>query len=127
MSFCRSGGPWARPFPSCTSRGGWLTAAVGSSERKTLLISCLRRFALCRAAIHNDPTGSPISQGQRMKIQWKFSAALCLVVTLSLASIAQTAAVPAMTTLSADERDVALKSLQATQDAFLKSIAGLSE
>jgi len=31
ISFCRSGGPWARPFPSCTSRGGWLTAAAGSS------------------------------------------------------------------------------------------------
>lgn len=62
-----------------------------------------------------------------MKIQWKFSAALCLVVTLSLASIAQTATVPATTTLSAGERDVALKSLQASRDAFLKSIAGLSE
>ena len=63
-----------------------------------------------------------------MKIQWKFSAVLCLVLTLALASIAQTAAAPApATTLSAEERESALKSLQATHDGFLKSIAGLSE
>jgi hypothetical protein len=62
-----------------------------------------------------------------MKIQWKFSAVLCLLLTLALASLAQTAATPAPTTLSAGERDVALKSLQSTRDAFLKSIAGLSE
>jgi len=62
-----------------------------------------------------------------MKIQWKFSAVLCLVATLVGASFAQTAATPATTTLSAAEREAALKSLQATHDAFLKSIAGLSE
>src|SRR5450631_2668087 len=63
-----------------------------------------------------------------MKIQWKFSAALCLVLTLALASIAQTTATPAPATpLSAEEREAALSSLQATHDAFLKSIAGLSE
>jgi hypothetical protein len=62
-----------------------------------------------------------------MNILWKFFAALCLVPTLGLASIAQTAATPAPTTLSAEEREKALQSLQATHDAFLKSIAGLSE
>jgi len=64
-----------------------------------------------------------------MKIQWKFSAVLCLVFVfaLALASIAQTTATPAPTTLSAEEREAALKSLQATHDAFLQSIAGLSE
>jgi hypothetical protein len=43
-----------------------------------------------------------------------------------LAGIAQTAT-PAQTTLTAGEREVALKSLEATRDAFLQSIAGLSE
>src|SRR5271166_3452825 len=63
-----------------------------------------------------------------MKIQWKLSAVLCLVVlALAVASIAQTAATPAPTTLSAEEREAALNSLQATHDAFLKSISGLSE
>jgi hypothetical protein len=63
-----------------------------------------------------------------MKIQlWKFAAVLCLVVTLTLASAGQTAAAPAPTTLTAEERAAALTSLQATRDAFLKSIAGLSE
>jgi hypothetical protein len=62
-----------------------------------------------------------------MKIQSKLSAVLCLVLTLALASIAQTTATPASATLSAGEREAALKSLQATHDAFLKSIAGLSE
>jgi hypothetical protein len=62
-----------------------------------------------------------------MKIQLKFSAVLCLVLTLALAGIAQTAATPAPTTLTAGEREVALKSLEATRDAFLQSIAGLSE
>jgi len=64
-----------------------------------------------------------------MRIQWKFSAVLCLVLTLALASVAQTtgAPAPASTTLSAAERESALSSLQATHDAFLKSIAGLSE
>src|ERR1022692_3756618 len=62
-----------------------------------------------------------------MKIQWKLSAGLCLVLALVLAGIAQTTAPPATTTLSAEERETALKSLQATHDAFLQSIAGLSE
>ena len=62
-----------------------------------------------------------------MRIQWKFSAVLCLVATLVAASFAQTAPAPAATTLSAAERETALKSLQATHDAFLKSIAALSD
>ncbi len=62
-----------------------------------------------------------------MKMHGKFLAVLCLVVTLPLASLAQTGATSAPTTLSASEREVALNSLQATHDAFLKSIAGLSE
>ncbi|MGA7077872.1 MAG: DinB family protein [Terriglobales bacterium] len=63
-----------------------------------------------------------------MKIQlWKFYAVLCFVVGLALVSIAQTEASPAPTTLTPQERDAALRSLQATHDAFLKSIAGLSE
>src|SRR5277367_1017762 len=62
-----------------------------------------------------------------MTIQGKFFAVLCVVLTLALASVAQTAATPAPTALTAEEREVAVKSLQATRDAFLKSIAGLSE
>ena len=65
-----------------------------------------------------------------MKIHWKFSAVLCSILTLAFASIAQTGATPAApaaTTLTAEEREVALKNLQATREAFLKSIAGLSE
>jgi DinB superfamily len=62
-----------------------------------------------------------------MKTQSKFFAVLCLILTLALASIAQTAATPAPTPLTPEEREVALKSLQATREAFLKSIAGLSE
>jgi uncharacterized damage-inducible protein DinB len=62
-----------------------------------------------------------------MKLQCKVSAALGLVLMLALASIAQTATAPAPTTLSSEEREAALKSLQATHDEFLKSIAGLSE
>ena len=62
-----------------------------------------------------------------MKIQWKFFLLLSLVFALAFASVAQTAAVPSAKTLTPEERDVALKSLQATHDAFLKSIAGLSE
>jgi hypothetical protein len=62
-----------------------------------------------------------------MKIQWKFAAVLCLVFTSLLAGIAQTMATPATTTLTPEERAAALKSLQATHDAFLQSIAGLSE
>src|SRR5208282_4922561 len=67
-----------------------------------------------------------------MKIQLaKFAAVLCFVLVLTLAGVGQTsssaAAVPAPTTLSAEERAASLTSLQATHDAFLKSIAGLSE
>ncbi len=64
-----------------------------------------------------------------MKIQGKFLPVLCLasILALTLASIAQTAATPAPTTLSPAERETALKSLQATHDAFLQSIAGISE
>ncbi|MFZ1917309.1 MAG: DinB family protein [Terriglobales bacterium] len=62
-----------------------------------------------------------------MKIQSRFLVVLCAVLALPLAAIAQTAVAPAPTTLSAEERDAALKSLQATHDAFLKSIAGLSD
>jgi DinB family protein len=61
---------------------------------------------------------------------------LCLVVVLALASVAQTTPAPATNLtatvgaagpLTGPEREAALKSLQATHDAFLKSIAGLSE
>lgn len=62
-----------------------------------------------------------------MKIQRKFSAVLCLVFTLAMAGVAQTMATPATTTLTPEERAAALKNLQATHDAFLQSIAGLSE
>jgi uncharacterized damage-inducible protein DinB len=62
-----------------------------------------------------------------MKLQCKVSVALCLLLTLALPGIAQTAAAPAPTSLSPGERETALKNLQATHDAFLKSIAGLSE
>jgi hypothetical protein len=61
-----------------------------------------------------------------MKTQGKLSAVLCLVLALTLASMAQTAAAPAASqTLAPEERETALKSLQATHDAFLKSIAGI--
>jgi len=62
-----------------------------------------------------------------MKIYWQFSSVLCFVLALALVSIAQTAATPAPMPLTAAEREFALNSLQATRDAFLKSIAGLSE
>ena len=62
-----------------------------------------------------------------MKIQRKLFGALSFVLALALASMAQTAVTPAPTTLSPEEREVALKSLRATHDAFLKSIEGLSE
>jgi hypothetical protein len=62
-----------------------------------------------------------------MKLQSKLTAGLCLFLTLTLASIAQITAAPTSTTLTPTERESALKSLQATHDAFLKSIAGLSE
>lgn len=62
-----------------------------------------------------------------MKAKWTFSmVALCFVLTLALASFAQTPA-PAPATLSLEERELALKHLQVTHDAFLKSISGLSE
>jgi hypothetical protein len=63
-----------------------------------------------------------------MRIHIKSFAVLCLILTLAIASIAQTASAPAApTSLTAEEREKALASLQATRDAFLKSIAGLSE
>ena len=62
-----------------------------------------------------------------MTIQSKFSAVFCLIVMIAMAGAAQTTAAPATQTLSAAEREAALKSLQETRDAFLKSIAGLSE
>jgi hypothetical protein len=63
-----------------------------------------------------------------MKSKWMFSlVALCLVLALASASFAQTAETPAPSALSAEERETALKHLQATHDAFLKSISGLSE
>jgi hypothetical protein len=52
---------------------------------------------------------------------------MVMILALALAGVAQTAASPATQTLSAAEREAALKSLQETRDAFLKSIAGLSE
>jgi hypothetical protein len=63
-----------------------------------------------------------------MKIRlWMFYAVLCFVIGLALVSVAQTEASPAPTTLTPHERDAALRSLQATHDVFLKSIAGLSD
>ena len=62
-----------------------------------------------------------------MEIQSEFPAVLCLVLTLALASVAQTTAAPASTTLTAEEREAALRSLEGTEDAFLQSIAGLSD
>jgi hypothetical protein len=62
-----------------------------------------------------------------MKIQSKFSSLLCLILALGAAGIAQPPAPSAPMSLTPEEREVALKSLQATDDAFLKSIAGLSE
>jgi len=50
-----------------------------------------------------------------------------MILALATVGFAQTAAAPATQTLSAAERETALKSLQETRDAFLKSIAGLSE
>ncbi len=67
----------------------------------------------------------------------KLFAVPCLVFALTLATFAQTAAAPAPvatpavastpTPLTAAERETALKSLQVTHDAFLKSIDGLSD
>jgi len=60
-------------------------------------------------------------QGKLSRIS--IAAAICLLA--SVAAVAQTPA-PAPT-ISAAERETALKSLQATHDAFLQSISGLSE
>src|ERR1700733_3862257 len=62
-----------------------------------------------------------------MKIQSKFPSLLCLILALGAAGIAQPPAPSAPMSLTPEEREVALKSLQATHDAFLRSIAGLSE
>jgi DinB superfamily len=62
-----------------------------------------------------------------MKILWQHLAYLCLVLTITLAAIGQTVPAPAPTPLTPAERQAALQNLQATHDAFLKSIAGLSE
>jgi hypothetical protein len=53
-------------------------------------------------------------------------AVLCLIC-LPMTAFAQNAAPAPSTTLTPAEREAALKNLQATHDAFLKSIAGLSE
>jgi hypothetical protein len=60
-------------------------------------------------------------QGKLSRIS--LAVAICLFV--AVAALAQTAA--PTPTLSAAERENALKSLQATHDAFLQSISGLSE
>src|ERR1700681_4946211 len=77
------------------------------SDRIHLLVAGLpqrlvrvSRFALRRAAIHNGPAAFSNLTGERMKLQCKLSAALCLVLTLALPIIAQTTAAPAPTTLS---------------------------
>jgi hypothetical protein len=63
-----------------------------------------------------------------MKIQWTFPALVCSIVAFAFACLAQTTMAPAPAKpLTADEREAALKSLEATHDMFLKSIAGLSE
>ena len=63
-----------------------------------------------------------------MKIQWKSPALVCFIFAFAFAGFAQTTMAPAPAKpLSADERDAALKSLEATHDMFLKSISGLSE
>jgi hypothetical protein len=62
-----------------------------------------------------------------MKILWQHLAYLCLVLTITLGAIGQTVPAPAPTPLTPAERQAALQNLQATHDAFLKSIAGLSE
>jgi len=48
-------------------------------------------------------------------------------MVLMLALVSTTGLLAQSATLTAEEREAALKSLQATHDAFLKSIAGLSE
>jgi hypothetical protein len=81
-------------------------------------------------AVDNWLSAIPISQVKIMKNNWKLLAVLCLAIALPLSVLAQTAAAPAtsaQTMLTPEEREAALKSLQATHDAFLQSIAGLSE
>ncbi len=57
----------------------------------------------------------------------KTAAALVLLVLVALARVHGTAQTAAPATLSPEEREFALKNLQATHDKFLQSIAGLSE
>jgi len=55
-------------------------------------------------------------------------AAICLMgLAASVAQTSPSAPAPSSTTLTQQERDAALKSLQATHDAFLQAIQGLSE
>src|SRR5580700_8867735 len=118
----RCGGRWVRRSQSFTFRGGSLTAVAGSSKPARA-----KRFALCRFAPHNRQTAIRISEGLQMKILWQHLAYLCLVLTITLGAIGQTVPAPAPTPLTPAERQAALQNLQATHDAFLKSIAGLSE
>jgi uncharacterized damage-inducible protein DinB len=57
----------------------------------------------------------------------KTAAALVLLVLVALTRVYGTAQTAAPATLSPEEREFALKNLQATHDKFLQSIAGLSE
>ena len=52
-----------------------------------------------------------------------FPALLCLALASALAQSAP----PSATTLTAQERDFAIKQFETTRDNFLKSIAGLSQ
>jgi uncharacterized damage-inducible protein DinB len=56
----------------------------------------------------------------------KTSAILVLLLLSGLASVSGWAQTAARATLTSEERELALKSLQATHDKFLQSIAGLS-
>ena len=63
-------------------------------------------------------------------MQGKRTAAILVLVMCCAAftfSVAQTATQGSTTTLTAEEREAALKQFQTTRDNFLKSIAGLSE
>lgn len=57
----------------------------------------------------------------------KIAGVIALMMCLAAASVAQTAAQPAPTTLTQQERDFAIKQFQSTGENFLKSIAGLSQ
>jgi uncharacterized damage-inducible protein DinB len=57
----------------------------------------------------------------------KTATTLVLIVLVALATVYGSAQTAAPTTLSPEEREFALKNLQATHDKFLQSIAGLSE